>query len=454
MPTRMTWNQLLSTKRQGNPIEKDPTTGRSVYQRDFDRIIYSSAFRRLQDKTQVFPLSKSDFIRTRLTHSLEASCIGRSLGTEVGRRLYESFSKEFPNEFTPPDMGNIVAAACLAHDIGNPPFGHTGEAAIGQWFKTDGSDTIKDLPDSQKKDFEKFEGNAQGFRILTRLQNHTNSGLHLTCATLATLTKYPMASTVVSADIPAQDKWEKHGFFQSEIVFFEEVSNTVGLLQRCPPYPLWTRHPLAFLVEAADDISYLVNDFEDGFRLKYVTSKKVTDHFKEIIRGSVIPEKIKNLSDEDRISYFRGRVINELISQIASCFMKNAEKIMTGEFHDKLTRVVPSADVLNKIRKISKEKIYSSKEALEVEVPGFEVLTGLLKVFIKAVDDVTENKKNPLEKSKRLLKLIPQQFLNNGKPDKDRYKRILQVTDFVSGMTDSYAVFLYKQITGISLPSY
>ncbi|MFY9268782.1 MAG: deoxyguanosinetriphosphate triphosphohydrolase [Candidatus Manganitrophaceae bacterium] len=451
MPTPMAWNQLLSARRQGDPIEQDPTFGRTAYQRDFDRIVYSSAFRRLQDKTQVFPLSKSDFVRTRLTHSLEASCIGRSLGTEVARRLNENL----PKDFTPPDMGSIVAAACLAHDIGNPPFGHSGEAAIRQWFKGEGEDTVKDLPEEKKKDFETFEGNAQGFRILTRLQNPTNSGLHLTYATLAALTKYPMASHIISdTDIRQEDKWKKYGYFQAEIEYFKEVAERVGLLQTYPHHSLWSRHPLAFLVEAADDIAYLINDFEDGFRLKCIQSEEVISHFKEILGEADISLRVETMSDEDKISHLRGRVINTLIDQVATCFMDHLQEMMRGGFHKKLTDLIPKEDVLKRIREISQEKIYSSKKALEVEVPAFAVLAGLLREFISAVNDVAENRN--CEKSKKLVKLIPPQFLNreNQQPGQDNYTRILQVTDFVSGMTDSFAVSLYKQITGISLRGY
>jgi dGTPase len=227
----MIWERLLSNTRQGKPPEKESTVGRSVFQRDFDRIVYSSAFRRLQDKAQVFPLAKSDFVRTRLTHSLEVSCVGRSLGAELGQRL--ETDRQMPRGIFPGDIGSIVAAACLAHDIGNPPFGHTGESAIGEWFSnTDvGRAAIQELSLAQKSDFEKFEGNAQGFRILTRLQNPHNPGLQLTCATLAAFTKYPRGASLQGRPLKGVS-WKKHGFFDADKKCFGNIAAAVGLTKK------------------------------------------------------------------------------------------------------------------------------------------------------------------------------------------------------------------------------
>lgn len=451
----MTWEKLLSKKRQGRPQEEDSTIGRSTFQRDYDRIVYSSAFRRLQDKAQVFPLSKSDFVRTRLTHSLEVSCVGRSLGTEVGLKLQEK--NKLPTGFSPADLGNIVAAACLAHDIGNPPFGHTGESAIAEWFRDSevGKSLLEGLGTEQKADFESFEGNAQGFRILARLQNAHNPGLQLTCATLATFTKYPRESHILDNQLKGVS-WKKYGYLQAEKDFFEEVAQEVGLIRKHSTSSAWTRHPLAYLVEAADDICYRVNDLEDGFRLRHVSQEEAEDMLRALFPPDKLPSKLnKILTPEDRVGYLRAKAINCLIEQTVSYFMEQEATILRGELRCALIEYISSSAALERIYKESKAKIYKAREVLEIEVPGFKVLGGLLEVFLSAANEVAE--KGPTEastKSKTILLLMPPQFLGKERtPDQDRYIRTLQVTDFVSGMTDSFAVSLYKQITGISLPT-
>lgn len=448
---QMKWQQLLSSKRLGRQDTEDATVGRSNFQRDFDRIVFSSAFRRLQDKTQVFPLAKSDFVRTRLTHSLEVSCIGRSLGTEVGIQLQKKDA--LPKNFLPADVGAIVAAGCLAHDIGNPPFGHAGEDAIRQWFSKNACVT-KELSLGQKNDFRLFEGNAQGFRILTRLQNpHNTGGLQLTFATLGAYTKYPYESTVRSLKGKKLGvNKSKHGCFQSEKGLFEEAANELGLIKRNKRASWYCRHPLTLLVEAADDICYRIIDFEDGFRLKHVTLADAKDLFMEIAGKGEVETKVEKIdSDEDKIGYLRAKTINVLISQIASCFMKNEKAILKGSFHKSLIAEIPATESLRRIKNLSKDKVYSAREVLEIEIPGYQVMGGLLETFLEAVNEVAKKKKVS-QKHVLLLKLLPDQFLGpERKPDRDEYTRILKVTDFVSGMTDSYAVSLYKQITGISL---
>src|SRR3954467_3450566 len=265
MTAAMNWAQLLCADRLRLDRPGIPAPPRSPFQIDSDRIIFSSAFRRLQDKTQVFPLADNDYVRTRLTHSLEVASVGRSLGARVGDHLCQA---HFPGgEIHASDIGAIVSAAALAHDLGNPPFGHSGEDAIRHWFTTSpvAQAARKEFTKAEKKDFECFEGNAQGFRIITRLQMPDNPGLRLTYATLAAFTKYPRASRLpVKPEGGASAK--KFGFFQSEAPFFEEVAVRTGLDQRVPGAAWWCRHPLAFLVEAADDICYRLVDFEDGFR--------------------------------------------------------------------------------------------------------------------------------------------------------------------------------------------
>ncbi|NGZ60400.1 MAG: deoxyguanosinetriphosphate triphosphohydrolase [Nitrospira sp. LK265] len=450
----MTWGQLLSSARQGRPTEKDVTIGRSVFQRDFDRIVYSSAFRRLQDKAQVFPLAKSDFVRTRLTHSLEVSCVGRSLGTELGFRLQSQ--KQLPDPISPADIGNIVAAACLAHDIGNPPFGHTGESAIAEWFSnTDsGQAAIRELTPAQKCDLTKFEGNAQGFRILTRLQNAHNPGLQLTSATLAAFTKYPRGSYLGCGSLEGVS-WKKHGFFDADTKCFREIAEAVGLTKQLADEAVWVRHPLAYLVEAADDICYRVNDLEDGFRLKYVSVDQAKDLLLAIFESGDTPTKWKDIdTEEDQMGYLRAKAINYLIDQSVTYFENNSELILDGKLHKSLVDCIPSAQPLDRIIKISKERIYKAREVLEIEAAGFQVLGGLLEVFISATNDVSKKglKKSSV-KNQTIFNLLPPQFREVSGTEQDQYLRILKVTDFISGMTDSFAVSLYKQLTGISLPT-
>jgi dGTPase len=277
MTCQMDWKKLLSRKRLGkSQVENDPN--RNPFQRDFDRIIFSSAFRRLQDKTQVHPLSESDYIRTRLTHSLETSCVGRSLGEIVGT---EVIIKNKLKGVHPSEFGSIVASACLAHDIGNPPLGHSGEDAIRTWFKYSavGKKLMKQLSKLEQQDFLDFEGNAQGFRVLSRLQSPDNTGgMQLTCATLAAYTKYPHESLVKGKPSDLKRKSaKKFGFFQHDKELFTEVAEQVGLISIPKNTAWWCRHPLAFLVEAADDITYSVIDFEDGYGLKYISYDEVKD---------------------------------------------------------------------------------------------------------------------------------------------------------------------------------
>lgn len=408
----------------------------------------------MQDKAQVFPLAKSDFVRTRLTHSLEVSCVGRSLGTELGLRL--EANKQIPEGISPGDIGSIVAAACLAHDIGNPPFGHTGESAIGEWFSNTeaGQATVKDLSPVQRLDFTKFEGNAQGFRILTRLQNAHNPGLQLTSATLAAFTKYPRGSCLSSGTLEGV-AWKKHGFFDADKSCFNDIAQAVGLKKRLEDEDVWVRHPLAYLVEAADDICYRVNDLEDGFRLKHVSLDEAKDLLLSIFDPTATPTKWEELgTEEDKIGYLRAKAINYLIDQSISYFEGHSNVILEGKLDQSLVKCIPSAKALDRIIEISREKIYKAREVLEIEAAGFQVLGGLLDAFLAATNDVaTKGLKKASVKSNTIFHLLPSQFRVAPDAPEDKYFRTLRVTDFISGMTDSFAVSLYKQLTGISLPT-
>ncbi|TVT58144.1 MAG: deoxyguanosinetriphosphate triphosphohydrolase [Sedimenticola thiotaurini] len=451
----MQWNQLLSRGRLGSDQINGGTTARTDFQRDFDRIVFSSAFRRMQDKTQVFPLSRVDYIRTRLTHSLEASSIGRSLGTQVGEQV---IARRGLAGYEASDFGDICAAACLAHDIGNPPFGHSGEDAFRSWAEEApyGRRRVEVLQDSEREDFTRFEGNAQGFRIVTRLQNPDNAGgLQLTCATLAAFTKYPRESCLGGGRYPGVSA-KKHGFFTEDREVFETVAQQVGLIRRDGSRAVWCRHPLAFLVEAADDISYRVIDIEDGYRLGYFTFTEVMDLYLNILKE---PDKqrirMQGIRDsKGKVEFLRAKVINEAISQAMDCFLDNEEMILAGQFDEPLLNQFPKRAEMDRLIEVAMDRIYQATEVVEIQAAGFQVIGDLLERFIQVLDDIAEQGTEASAKSKMISRLIPEQFIGpNRIPSPNTYTRLLRLTDFVAGMTDSYAVSLYKKLTGISLPN-
>jgi len=450
----MQWQQLLSRARLGSQEPPKASTARTDFQRDFDRVVFSSAFRRMQDKTQVFPLSKVDYVRTRLTHSLEASSIGRSLGTLVGEQV---IARHGLAEFEAADFGSIVAAACLAHDIGNPPFGHSGEDAIRQWAHTAeyGAPRVAMLKGSEREDFLSFEGNAQGFRIVTRLQNPDNEGgLQLTCATLAAFTKYPRESCLGGSQYRGISA-KKQGFAAADRASFETVAETVGLIARDNHHAMWCRHPLAFLVEAADDISYRVIDIEDGYRLGHFSYQEVLDLFWPLISD---PERqaprLKKIQDlKDRVEFLRAKVINEVIRQVLECFMDNEADMLAGRFDVPLLQELPVSEALDALIENARQRIYCAPEVVSIQAAGFQVISDLLERFTQVVDDVADRGERASPHSRMLIRLVPEQFIGPQRvPVDDAYQRLLMLTDFVSGMTDSYAVSLYKKVTGISLP--
>ncbi len=456
----MEWQKLLSKsilceeKRSDNKY----TDGRNEFQRDFDRIVFSPAFRRLQDKTQVFPLPESDFVHNRLTHSLEVSCVGRSLGTLVGEKILQRYPA-LKKRFSQFHFGEIVAAACLAHDIGNPPFGHSGEDAISEYFKNDNGKHFKDrLTFMQWNDLTHFEGNAQGFRIITKLQNpNIKGGLRLTCATLAAFTKYPKESFIPgkNSSLKINNKlYKKFSFFQAEKNLFNEIADKTGLLKReNPDNFIWhNRHPLVYLVDAADDVCYRIMDLEDGFRLGLLSFKETEAMLMPFTKDEKL-RHYKERDEADKIGYLRAKSINGIISALTEAFLAKEKNILAGKFENDLISVTRFSKQLERIKTISVKKIYSHESVVEREAAGYEVLGGLLDVFSSAVNDAAEGKLSP--KGKTLLKLLPKQFLNaNGRPDEDLYLRLLKIIDFVSGMTDSYAVSLYRKIKGISLPGW
>jgi dGTPase len=449
------WKKLLSSVQLGTENKNYISThdGRSQFQRDFDRIVFSPAFRRLQDKTQVFPLPESDFVHTRLTHSLEVSVVGRSLGNLVGEKIISRHS-ELKNDFTKFHFGEIVAAACLAHDIGNPPFGHSGEESISEYFKNGNGKKFEDIISDKKKwnDLIKFEGNAQGFRIITKLQNpKVNGGLRLTYSTLAALTKYPKESlTDFDSKDNSQNKiYKKFGFFQSEKEIFKSVAEHTGLDKLSNTDYFWCRHPLSFLVEAADDICYRIMDLEDGYRLGLVTFNETEQLLKNLIRIELVSD-YNQRDDAEKIGYLRAKAISELVKELAEVFLDNESNILSAKLNDELISLIPAANGLLEIERLSVEKIYRHRTVVEREAAGYEVIGGLLDAFINSFNEWLDGNIKP--KNRTLVNLLPKRILQSASSDTENYERLLMIIDFISGMTDSFAVSLFRKIKGISLP--
>lgn len=451
----MNWEKLLSKKRfeaQTEAYLSDESV-RGEFQRDYDRIVFSSAFRRLQNKTQVMPLPESDFVHTRLTHSLETSCVGRSLGRIAGKKILEQHPELIlQKNILDSDFGDIVAAACLGHDIGNPPFGHSGEDAISAYFQSpEAQSLLQNLTEAQKSDLQRFEGNAAGFRILTHTypaQCDQAGGLRLTYTTLATFTKYPKESLPVRKGTPHTSE-KKYGFFQSEKMRFDTIAQDLGLLKKGTDHEtFYHRHPLAFLVEAADDICYRIVDFEDGCKLGLIPYKEAEKLLLAILDDA--PDRKSNITFFDwreQIGYLRARIIGKLIQETAELFTKHEPEILAGTYDKPLISEVVSKPILDEIKNVSIEKIYKNRPVLEIEAAGFEVLGGLLHVFLPAVFSPNS------PRHRKLLDLIPNQYLGRNRSASDTdYEKILNVTDFISGMTDQMAITLYRKIKGISLP--
>lgn len=456
----MAWDRLLPLGRHGDaarvrpsefasgrPGEAPVTPDRTPFQRDYDRIVFSSAFRRLHDKTQVFPLPENDLVHSRLTHSLEVACVGRSLGTIVGQMVVAR--GDVPSWCSARDFGDVVAAACLAHDIGNPPFGHSGEDAIGGWFSGRGAQALSGLSPSEQHDLAQFEGNAQGFRIVTRLQMPTQPGLKLTYATLAAFTKYPRGSAPRRArgERPVAGL-KKHGYHSAEAAFFAEVAGAVGLLPR--PDTLgggdtiaaWSRHPLAFLVEAADDICYAILDLEDGVRLGHVSFELAQACLRPLApRARDFPA---SGDPKEHVGYLRALAINTLIQEVCAAFAAHEREILAGALDRPLVKLAPSYPHLEATVRETRARCYEAKEVLEVELAGYEVLEFLLDELVGAALAPTLT-----PRQEKLLKLLPH---DPRRPDRSTYERLLIITDYLSGMTDGYAVTLFRRFKGMALP--
>ena len=442
----MNWGQLISNKRFGleelHELKKDD---RSEFQRDYDRLIFSAPFRRLQNKTQVFPLPGSIFVHNRLTHSLEVSCVGRSLGSSVALQLLskhpdlsDSYISEIPS---------IVSAACLAHDLGNPPFGHSGEKAISTYFSEGKGLALKShLSSMEWDDLTHFEGNANAFRILThQFLGRRKGGFVMTYSTLASIVKYPFSSQL------AGNK-SKFGFFITEENDYIQIANELGIkrLNEENTPTQFARHPLVYLVEAADDICYQMMDIEDAHKLKLLTTKEAKELYElfldkdKIGRASKIYEFVSDTNEQ--IAYLRATVIGVLIQECTRVFIDNEDSILEGSFNGSLIKHIsqPLKEAYDKCSNIAVNKIYKSRDVVDIELAGFHVISTLLELMIDAVQSPEKTY------SQLLINRVSSQYDINSPT---LYGKIQAVLDYISGMTDVYALDLYRKIKGNGLPA-
>ncbi len=443
---KMDWKKLLSAKRFGLERYYDEKHDRrSVFQRDYDRLIFSAPFRRLQNKTQVFPLPGSVFVHNRLTHSLEVACVGRSLGYGVSDRLREKYGEQ-GGHFNA--IGDIVSAACLAHDMGNPPFGHSGENAIATYFSEGPGLSLRAscaLSDEQWADFTRFDGNANAFRLLThRFNGRREGGFAMTYSTLAAIVKYPYEA------LKADGRKCKFGFFQSEKEAYSRIAAELGIIPSPSGGGRRVRHPLVYLVEAADDICYQVMDVDDAFKLKLLSFEQTRDMLMAFLpeerqqRAGRIFQTVQD--DNERVAYLRSTVIGLLVDECVRVFADHEDEILSGLFTGSLIGRVSGrcASAYRRMSSIAVERIYRSQMVLDIELAGYRIISELMDDLLSAVFEPEKSY------SRQLLNRIPQQYeVRADSP----YDRILSVIDYVSGMTDIYALDLYRKITGMNLPT-
>ena len=443
----MSWERLLSAKRFGLERYHDAHQHtRTDFQRDYDRLVFSSPFRRLQNKTQVFPLPGSVFVHNRLTHSLEVSCVGRSLGNNISATLAEIYKNEaWVDKFN--GVGAIVAAACLAHDLGNPPFGHSGERAIATYFSEGNGQALREqlqLSDDEWKDLTHFEGNANAFRLLThRFEGRREGGFVMTYSTLASIVKYPYESTLAG-------KKGKLGFFTSERDDFVRIADELGMLRIPDTGVRYCRHPLVYLVEAADDICYQIMDIEDAHKLRILTTEQVKSLLLEFFEGErrdKIMDTLQLVSDvNEQVAYLRSCVIGKLVDECSRIFVSLEEELLRGELKGCLIEQISDVprQAYRHCSEIAYKHIYKASDVLDIELAGNRIITILLD---KLIDAVLYPEKNY---SQLLLNKVPSQYEMRSP---EIFTRIQAVIDYISGMTDVYALDLYRKINGMSLPA-
>ncbi len=441
----MQWEALISDRRLGLEDMRSNRAGeRSDFQRDFDRLVFSSPFRRLQNKTQVFPLPGSIFVHNRLTHSMEVACVGRSLANDIAAGLRPKYASE-PWIHKLDAIGEIVAAACLAHDLGNPPFGHSGEKAIATYFSEGpGLELQGQLDADQWSDFINFEGNANAFRLLThQFKGRREGGFAMTYSTLASIVKYPYQSSLAGARC-------KFGFFASERDTFVKVADALGMLRMEAPEGAvrYARHPLVYIMEAADDICYEIMDIEDAHKLRILSHDEVIDHFLNFFEIPVRNRRVEMMTRLDdpneKVAYLRSSVIGTLVNACAEAFIANEEAILSGRFRGPLVQHIADRPrrAYESCSKLSYDKIYGSSDVVDIELAGNRIISFLVDALIEAV-------RHPhLNYSRLLLSQVPQQY-DVAAPT--LYGKIQAALDHVSGMTDVYALDLYRKLNGMSL---
>lgn len=450
----MDLNKLYSATRTGIHSTSTNTDPRTEYQRDYDRIIFSASFRRLQNKTQVFPLPGSVFVHNRLTHSLEVSSVGRSLGRLAGDFLVKKYGGELTDEskeFYNHNLYNVIAAACLCHDIGNPAFGHSGEDAISNYFKRNETQFKPLFTDAQWADFVNFEGNANAIRILNQQQNgKSEGGMKLTHTTLATIAKYPCESAASTKGILHRKKF---GFFQSEKETFKAIAENTGMVTESDNPMVYLRHPFVWLVEAADDICYNVIDLEDSQRLGIIDHNTCTDIMLRLL-DDLIPERKKRHREilatmpdkNERISFLRATCISVLITRSQKVFEQYADEIISGKMAKPILDIIAEdCPAIDEIYQFSIDNIYNYRGVVEIENAGYTIMYELLSHFIPPT---LMEKENRAKSDQKALKLIPQQYIYEGQPV---YNRVMGVLDYVSGMTDNYATDMYRKLKSIDI---
>lgn len=447
---KMNWTTLINDKRFGLEDYHDPKKNRTRtdFRRDYDRLVFSSPFRRLQNKTQVFPLPGSIFVHNRLTHSMEVACVGKSMADNIALALRQKYadgnhvSEHFDH------LGDIVAAACLAHDLGNPPFGHSGEKAIGTFFSEGAGLRLRgSFTEAQWFDLTRFEGNANAFRLLThQFKGRRKGGFAMTYSMLASVVKYPYESRLAGGK-------SKFGFFSTEIDTFKRIAEELGLEMRndagCGAVS-YARHPLVYIVEAADDICYQVMDIEDAHKLRVVG----TDEVIRLFLGFFDEEKRRHMVDvmdkvedpNEKIGYLRSCVIGTLVKQCARTFVDNEPAILAGEFEGSLLDNIAlhEREGYRRCSALAWDKIYRASDVVDVELAGNRIITFLMEKLIHAV------RYPELNYSALLLSKVPEQYDIEAPT---LFGKIQAVLDHISGMTDVYALDLYRKLYGMSLPA-
>jgi dGTPase len=447
----MTWEQLLCAERlTGKPAKYE--SGRSPFISDHDKIIFSGAFRRLARKTQVHPLAANDHIHNRMTHSLEVACVGRTLAIRIGEALRSANS--LPANVLPTDLGDIVQSTCLAHDIGNPPFGHTGEEAIKNWFAKEGLSFIDTLTLPQQADLQHFEGNAQGLRILTTSEYYQyEGGMRLTYATLAAFIKYPWASLETQQGL--RPKNNKYGIYQADVEHVKEIAAKIGLIAKGENW--YCRHPLVYLMEAADDFCYGLIDLEDGLEMGLLRWDDIFQIIRPVLKNSEVKDlekHLKKMTDGRKPGFVRGKVIDAYIEASVDAFMSNEQAFLKGKIKgDLISLCRPEIkNAVEEAKSYAKERIFAHPRKVELEIGAYDVMARLLSKLIPAAYAWHQTQGNPRGKENQMLiDLIGAKNLPiNG----SLYDVLMAVIDFVSGMTDNYAVYLSKQFGGMGESRY